>query len=134
MKCMVKVSVNYTFSFFFISRFPLFCCLFLYSSTLIFLPPLLFCRSEVRWNHQMMILSANAPVLVSHPFEVSVLRGHCPHALQDLWDFLETHCHGTCPNMRGERGRVRTPYLTPQKELWFVLQVRKSMFFRVKYP
>lgn len=105
-----------------------------HSSILNFLPPLLLCSSEVRWNHQMMILSASAPVLVSHPFGVSVRGGHCPHALQDLWDFLETHCHGTCPNMRGGRGRVKTPYLTQQKELWFVLQVKKSILFRVKYP
>lgn len=91
------------------------------------LPPLPLCSSEGRWNHQMMILSASAPVLVSHPSGASVLGGRCPRARQDLWAFPETRCRGTCPNTRGGSGRVRTLYLTRQRGPWFVLQVRKSI-------
>lgn len=118
--------------FFSVSSFHIYIflfCLFrsscLCSSTVTFLPPLPLCSSEGRWNHQMTILSVSAPALVSHPSGASVLGGRCPRAHQDLWDFPETRCHGTCPNTRGGSGRVRTLYLTQQREPWFVLQVRK---------
>lgn len=86
------------------------------------------CSSYVRWSHQMMILSASAPVPVSRPSGASVQGGHCPRAIQDSWDCLEIHCHGTCPNMRGGRGRVKTQCWTQQRGQWFVLQVKADDF------
>lgn len=86
------------------------------------------CSSYLRWSHQMMILSASAPVPVSHPSGASVQGGHCLRAIQDSWDRLEIHCHGTCPNMRGGRGRVKTQCWTQQRGQWFVLQVKADDF------
>lgn len=112
--CLVTVSaINYTA--FSLRFFPFY----------LHFPPLPLCSSEGRWNHRMMILSVSAPVPVSHPFGASVLGGPCPRARQDLWVFLETRCHGTCPSTRGGSGRVRTLSLIRQRGPWFVLQVRR---------
>lgn len=93
------------------------------SSSSLFLP----CSSEVRWSRQMMILLASAPAPASRPSEASVPGGRCPRARQDLWGRPETRCHGTCPNMRGGRGRARTRCWTRRRGRWFVSQVRETV-------
>lgn len=77
--------------------------------------------SEVRWSRRTMILSASAPASASRPSEVSGQGGRCPHArLEPWWGCPETRCRGTCPDMRGGRGRARTLSLTRRRGQWFV--------------
>lgn len=66
----------------------------------------------------------SVPALASRPSVANVQRGHCPHVHQDLWDHQEILCRGTCPSMRGGRGRARTRCWTRRRGRWFVSQVR----------
>lgn len=96
----------------------------LFYSPLTSFPLMLLCSLTTRWSPQMTIHWASAPVSASRPSAVSVQGVPCPHAHQDWWGHQETLCHGTYPNMRGGRGRVRTRCWTRLRGQWFVLQVR----------